>query len=146
MAAWDQRPAPWSHPAVEVNLPRPRLPRVSLTADLTQSSLFGILLGVPAPILDANELASLVQPEKLAAQGFLPPNRVSVIAGTDHTGEEAFHVYLVYGDDTPDVALAWSNVKPTVRWVRNEIRRASGEERWPYVRVKREANSLAGLF
>src|SRR5258708_2103163 len=96
-------------------------------------------------ILDANELSGLIQPDKLAAQGFLPPKRVSVIAGTDHSGEEAFHVYLVYADDTPDVALAWSKVKPMVRWVRNEIRRASGEERWPYVRVTRASDLLAGL-
>src|SRR5258708_23435271 len=93
-------------------------------------------------ILGAKELAGLIQPEKLAVQGFVPPERVSVIDGTDHSGEAAFHVYLVYPDNTPDAALAWSHVKPMVRWVRNEIRRASGEERWPYVRVKRSSDLL----
>ena len=96
-------------------------------------------------ILSAPELAGLIQPGKLAAQGFLPPKRVSVIDGTDHSGEAAFHVSLVYPDDTPDAALAWSKVKPMVRWVRNEIRRASGDERWPYVRVTRDSDLLAEL-
>jgi len=65
--------------------------------------------------------------------------------GTDNSGEAAFHIYLVYPDDTPDAALAWNKVKPMVRWVRNEIRRASGEERWPYVRVTRDADLPPGI-
>src|ERR1700677_1096122 len=96
-------------------------------------------------ILNTKDLEALIQPEKLADQGFLRPERVSVIAGTDHTGEEAFHVFLVYPDDTPDAVLAWNKVKPMVRWVWNEIRQASGEERWPYVRVTRNADLLADL-
>ncbi len=98
-----------------------------------------------AAILDASELACLVQPERIAAQGFLPPKRVLVVDGTDHSGDEAYRVSLVYADDTPESALAWSEVKPTVRWVRSEIRRASGEGRWPYVRVAREADLVAEL-
>jgi hypothetical protein len=98
-----------------------------------------------AAILNTNDLAALVQPDNVVAQGFPRPERVSVIAGTDHTGEEAFHVYLVFRDDTPDAALEWGVVKPMVRWVRNEIRRASGEERWPYVRVARNADLLSAL-
>lgn len=96
-------------------------------------------------MLSANELAGLIQPEVLAAQGFLPPERALVIEGTDHSGEAAFHVYLVYPDDIPEGALTWSKVKPMVRWVRNEIRRASGEERWPYVRVVRKSDAPANL-
>ena len=96
-------------------------------------------------ILRADELAALIQPEKLAAQGFLPPKQVSVLDGTDHTGDAAFYVSLVYPDDTPEADLAWSKAKPLVRWVWKEIRQASGEERWPYVRVARESDLLAGL-
>ena len=96
-------------------------------------------------IPSAKNLRDLILPAKLAAQGFLQPLRVSIIDGTDHSGEAAFYVDLVYPDDTPDTALAWSQVKPMVRWVRNEIRRASGEERWPYVRVTRDSDCPAGL-
>ena len=87
--------------------------------------------------IDTGTLAGLIQPEKLAGQGFPLPSRVSVIFGTDHTGEEAYHVYLVFPDNTPDETLAWDNVKAMVRWVQSQIWKADGEQRWPYVRVKR---------
>ncbi len=96
-------------------------------------------------LVDIEALASLVHPDKLAKQGFLRPERVLVIPGTDHAGEEAFHVYAVYSDDTPDSVLAWGKVKPMVRWVRNEIRRASGDDRFPYVRVVRGSDLPPGL-
>jgi hypothetical protein len=95
-----------------------------------------------AVVTDTKVLAELVQPEKLAGKGFPAPHRVSVIFGTDHTGEEAYHVYLVFSDDTPDELLAWSKVKPMVRWVQNQIWKAVGERRWPYVRVMRQSELL----
>ena len=91
---------------------------------------------------DTESLAELVQPEKLAEQGFPVPNRVSVTLGTDHTGEEVYRVYLVFADDTPGASLAWGNAKRMVRWVQDRIWKASGEERWPYVHVKRESEFL----
>lgn len=97
---------------------------------------------MPTAISDANKLAEFVQPAKLAAAGFLQPTRVSVIAGTDHSGTEAYYVYLIFPDETPDTDLAWSKVKPMVRWVRDQIREADGEQRWPYVRVMRECEPL----
>ena len=97
-------------------------------------------------ILDANDLALLVQPDKIEAQGFLRPERVSVIAGTDHTGDDAYYVQLVYRDNTPSKALAWSKVKSMVRWVRNEIRTAINEERWAYVRVTRSSDVIQNPF
>ncbi|MBI4027036.1 MAG: hypothetical protein HY360_18775 [Verrucomicrobia bacterium] len=94
-------------------------------------------------IPDTKGLAELVQPSQLAEQGFTAPRRVSVIFGVDHTGEEAYHVYLVFPDQTPDSALAWNNVKDMVRWVQERIWKADGEQRWPYVRIKRESE-IAG--
>jgi hypothetical protein len=96
-------------------------------------------------VMDIGALAALVHPDKLTAEGFLRPERVLVIPGTDHSGEEAFHVYAVYANDTPDEALAWNKVKTMVRWMRNKIRKASGEVRFPYVRVVREADLPPGL-
>src|SRR6266496_2066708 len=95
-----------------------------------------------AGVVDTRNLASLIQPDTLEAQGFPKPGRVSLIFGTDHTGEEAYFVYLVFPDDTPEATLAWSNVKPMVRWVRDRIWKTDGERRWPYVRVKRESDLL----
>ena len=91
-------------------------------------------------IADTRSLANLIQPAKLKAHGFPKPARVSVIFGTDHTGEESYQVFLVFSDKTPDATLAWSNVKGMVRWVQEQIRQADGERRWPYVRVKRESD------
>jgi hypothetical protein len=88
----------------------------------------------------AETLTNLIQPEKLAAHGFLRPQSISLAEGTDHSGEAAYYVFLVYPDSTPDDQLAWSKVKPMVQWVRNAIRAATAEERWPYVRVVREAD------
>ncbi|HZM05632.1 MAG TPA: hypothetical protein VFC44_21730 [Candidatus Saccharimonadales bacterium] len=89
--------------------------------------------------LDTKSLASLVQPSKLAKKDFSVPNRVCVTSGTDHTGEDAYYVYLVFPDNTPDESLSWDKIKQMVRWVRGQIWKANGEERWPYVRVKRES-------
>ncbi len=63
-----------------------------------------------------------------------------MLSGVDHTGEEAYHIYLVYPDETPTEQLAWAKIKDEVRWVRNQIRKANGEQRWPYVRVTRKAD------
>jgi hypothetical protein len=99
-------------------------------------------MDMAASSVDTKCLADLVQPEKLAEQGFPVPNRVSVVFGTDHTGEEAYYVYLVFADGTPDADLSWGNVRRMVRWAQDRIWKASGEQRWPYVRVKRESELL----
>lgn len=94
-------------------------------------------------IIDTKALEALIQPKQLAKRGFLAPLRVIVDFGTDHAGEEACYVYLVFPDDTNDAALAWDRVKQMVRWVQNRIWTAVGEQRWPYVRVKRESELIA---
>jgi hypothetical protein len=88
--------------------------------------------------VDTKMLEKLIQPRKLAAQGFLAPKRVSVTLGTDHTGDDAYFVYLVYADDTPDSVFEWDKLKDMVHWTRARIWKADGEQRWPYVGVKRE--------
>jgi hypothetical protein len=91
-------------------------------------------------ILDAGELADLIQPDKLAEAGFVPPKQVSVTAGTDHTGDDVYRVYLVFPNKTPADQLSWRKVKPMVQWVRDRIWKANGEQRWPYVQVARKAD------
>ncbi len=89
--------------------------------------------------MDPKALAGLVQPKKLKARGFPAPTQVLLTFGTDHTGEDAYRVYLVFPDDTPDDALSWTRMKPMVRWVQSKIWEADGERHWPYVRVKRKS-------
>jgi hypothetical protein len=91
---------------------------------------------------DTRALAELIQPPKLVAQGFPEPKWVSVHIGTDHAGEEAYRVYLVFPDQTPSEVFSWSNVGPMLDWVQNQIWRAGGEQRFPYVRVARESELL----
>jgi hypothetical protein len=98
-----------------------------------------------ATISNVDELADLIQPAKLAAEGFVAPKRVLVTAGTDHTGDDAYRVYLVFPDETAADQLAWSKVKPMVEWVRDRIWKANGEQRWPYVSVTREVDLPAYL-
>lgn len=94
--------------------------------------------------VDTKRLAEMIQPPKLKEQGFPAPDRVSVIFGTDHTGEDAFHVFLVFSDDTPDEVLTWQNIKPMVRWVQDRIWKADSEQHWPYVRVTRHSQLVSG--
>lgn len=109
-------------------------------ATLTNPSPADNVVSMAAAILNAGDLADLIQPDKLAAAGFIAPRRVSVASGTDHTGDDVYRVYLIFPDETPEEELAWSKVKQMVEWVRDRIWKASGEERWPYVRVTREAD------
>lgn len=86
-----------------------------------------------------------IQPTKLAERGFPQPDRVALIEGTDSEGEEAFHIYLVFSDETPDEKLQWAKIEPMVSWVRSHVWQATGERRWPYVRVKRQKDVAAEL-
>jgi hypothetical protein len=85
-----------------------------------------------------NEVTAEIQPAKLQARGFFPPQRVSIIEGKNSDGEPAYYVYLVYPDRTPDAALTWKKVEPMVSWVWKYVSDHTGQTRWPYVKVKRE--------
>lgn len=100
------------------------------------------------PTVDKSSLDKVredIQPAKLAQHGFPRPARVSLIEGTDSDGEEAFHVYLIFSDATPDEQLQWAKIEPMVSWVRDRVWQAMGETRWPYVKVKRQADVAAEL-
>lgn len=88
--------------------------------------------------MDIAELENRIQPKKLAEQGLPKPKRVAVVAASDHTGDGAYFVYLVFPNTTPDSALTWNRIKGLVKWVHETIWKADGERHWPYVRVKRE--------
>jgi putative nucleotidyltransferase with HDIG domain len=138
-AAWNASPPFWKAWSKTASPDFFWLP-TALTTPVVKGSF---ILDMAAANVDTKSLAELVQPEILANKGFPVPNRVSVICGADHTGEEAYYVYLVFADTTPDADLSWGNVKRMVRWVQDRVWKASGEQRWPYVRVKRESDLSA---
>jgi hypothetical protein len=84
-----------------------------------------------------------IQPDELAKRGYPRPDDVRVSRSADSTGEEAYYVYLVFPDRTPEKALAWEKIEPMVSWVQNLIWTETGAQLWPYVRVKRH-KELAG--
>ena len=92
---------------------------------------------MPTAITDTAELEKLIQPEKLAEQGLPKPKRVAIAAARDHTGDDAYYVYLIFPNSTPDSAFAWRRIKPLVNWVHDTIWKANGERHWPYITVKR---------
>jgi hypothetical protein len=92
-----------------------------------------------------DDIRGQLQPGELAKRGFPVPKRISLMEGTDSEGEEAFHIYLVFPDNTPDEELAWNKIEPMVSWVRNLVWEGTGETRWPYIRVKREREIVAAL-
>ena len=92
-----------------------------------------------------NSLRERIKPDELAKQGFPRPKEVRLSRNTDSTGEEAFYVYLVFSDKTPDEALEWEKIEPMVSWVRDLIWTETGERLWPYVKVKRQKQLAGGL-
>ena len=100
---------------------------------------------MPSTLLSTSELAELIQPDALEKAGFPRPKRVSIVAGTDHTGEEALYATIVYPDDTPLDRLTWARVKPMVQWIRDQVRAADDEQRWAFVNVTREADLVGNL-
>ena len=89
----------------------------------------------------AEELSRLVTPDVLAAQGFKKPKKVVVTEGTDSTGDEAYYVWIVYPDSTPDHDLALKKIMPMEDWVKDQISQAVDFGRYPYVMVKRSSNA-----
>jgi hypothetical protein len=92
-----------------------------------------------------DRLRERIKPEELAKQGFPRPKDVRLSQHPDSTGEEAFYVYLVFPDKTPDENLAWRNIEPMVSWVRNLIWNETGAQLWPYVKVRRQKELSGGL-
>jgi hypothetical protein len=88
-------------------------------------------------------LRERIRPDELAKQGFPRPKDVQLSRSADSTGEDAFYVYLVFSDKTPEKALAWERVEPMVSWVRNLIWTETGARLWPYVKVKRQKELAA---
>jgi len=92
-----------------------------------------------------DSLRERIKPEELAKHGFPRPKDVRLSRRTDSTGQEAFYVYLVFPDKTPDENLAWKKIEPMVSWVRDLIWTETGAELWPYVKVRRQKELAGGL-
>jgi len=90
-------------------------------------------------------LRERIKPDVLAKRRFPRPKEVRISRSTDSTGEEAFYVYLIFPDSTPDEKLAWKKIEPMVSWVRNLIWTETGAQLWPYVKVKRQKEMSGGL-
>jgi hypothetical protein len=83
------------------------------------------------------EFAALVQPDKLAANGFPQPKEVHVETYTDSTGDPAFKVDVVFPKGTASTKLLSSAVEEMTRWITRTLYAASEGHRFPYVRVRR---------
>lgn len=92
-----------------------------------------------------NTIRERIKPDELARQGFPRPKIVRFTKGIDSSGDEAFYVFLVFPDKTPEKALAWKKIEPMVSWVRDLIWTETGERLWPYVKVKRQKELAGGL-
>ena len=90
-------------------------------------------------------LRARIDPEELAKHGFPRPKEVRLSLATDSTGDEAFYVFLVFPNKTPDAALAWKKIEPMVSWVRDQLWTATGGQIWPYVKVHRQKELAGGL-
>ena len=92
-----------------------------------------------------DSLRERIKPDELAKHGFPRPKDVRLSRSADSTGEDAFYVFLVFPDKTPDAALTWKKIEPMVSWVRDLIWTETGERLWPYVKVKRQKELAGGV-
>ena len=92
-----------------------------------------------------DNLRERIGPDELARQGFPRPKEVRLSRNVDSTGDDAYYVYLVFPDRTPEGALAWEKIEPMVSWVRNLIWTETGARLWPYVKVKRRKQLVGGM-
>jgi hypothetical protein len=92
-----------------------------------------------------NQIRERIKPDELARHGFPRPKEVLLTKGTDSSGDDAFYVFLVFPDKTPEKALAWKKIEPMVSWVRDLIWTETGAQLWPYVKVKRQRELAGGL-
>jgi hypothetical protein len=92
-----------------------------------------------------DDIRERIRPDELKRQGFPRPKSVLLTKGTDSSGDEAFYVFLVFPNKTPEKALAWKKIEPMVSWVRDLIWTETGERLWPYVKVKRQKELAGGL-
>lgn len=97
------------------------------------------------PVDPLKRLRERIKPEELAKHGFPRPKDVQLSRGTDSSGEEAFYVYLVFPNKTPDDSLAWKKIEPMVSWVRTLIWTETGARLWPYVKVRRQRELAGGM-
>ena len=74
-----------------------------------------------------DNLRERIKPDELARHGFPRPKNVLLTKGTDSGGDEAFYVFLVFPNKTPEKALAWKKIEPMVSWVRDLIWSETGE-------------------
>ena len=79
-----------------------------------------------------------IEPDKVP-EGFPKPKRVSLVSGIDHSGEEAYYIYLVFPDSASEETLEWKNLKPLVHWGRQTIFTATGEKSPVYVYIRLES-------
>ncbi len=105
----------------------------------------GVNSGGQYPVDPLNRLRERIKPEELVKHGFPRPKDVQLSRGTDSSGEEAFYVYLVFPNKTPDESLAWKKIEPMVSWVRNLIWTETGAQLWPYVKVRRQKELAGGM-
>ena len=85
-----------------------------------------------------DSLRERIAPEELARHGFPRPKNVLLTKGTDSDGEDAFYIFLIFPDKTPEKDLLWKKIEPMVSWVRDLVWNETGAQLWPYVKVKRQ--------
>lgn len=92
-----------------------------------------------------NDLRERIKPDELVKHGFPRPKDVLLSRRTDSNGDEAVYVFLVFPNRTPENALAWKHIEPMVSWVRDLVWTRTGEQLWPYVKVKRQKDLAGGI-
>jgi len=113
--------------------------------DSLVKGIYSVFASMTRHDVSLDDLRQRIRPEVLAERGFPEPKQVVVSTGTDSAGDEAYYIYLVFSNKTPEKDLAWRKVEPMVSWVRDLVWRETGAKLWPYVKVKLEKQLPARL-
>lgn len=86
----------------------------------------------------------MISTAEIRAQAFDAPVplSVSVRATTDHSGQDALEVEVVFPDNTADAIFATGKVNKLLSWIQDTLLKATDGELFPYLTVRREKEPL----
>jgi hypothetical protein len=89
-------------------------------------------------VLDIKELKNSVSGAEIQKQGVKAnlPKSIDILPSTDHSGESALDVIVVFPKGMPEENVASPQTSRMLSWIQDTILSKAGSGYWPYVSVK----------
>ena len=82
----------------------------------------------------------MVSPSAVAAAGFSRPRRVCLEESIDADGDPIYYVWVGFPNAMPVEKLTRKSLGGLADWISDTLWKASHYERFPHVRIRREAD------